>query len=81
MSEVSIQKALQMSASALLAFARTNTLSRAELAVVIDDLAAARRAPGRTRKQAYDEFVTRNPLGIELYQVFAAMAGSEPLTS
>ena len=79
MGDVSVQKALQMSASALLAFVRTNTLSRAELALVIDDLAAARRAPGRTRKQAYDDFVTKNALGIELYQAFAAMARSEPV--
>ena len=81
MSDVSVQKALQMSAAALLAFVRTNTLSRAELALVIDDLAAARRVPGRTRKQAYDDFVTKNALGIELHRVFAAMVGPEALAS
>ncbi len=58
-----------MSAPALLAFARHNGLSRAELEVVIADLAAAKRAPGRSRQEGYDDFITRDGLGIELYRL------------
>jgi hypothetical protein len=36
------------------------------LELVIADLAAAKRAPGRTRKEGYDDFVTRDGLGVEL---------------
>jgi hypothetical protein len=65
-SPVRVQRALQMSAPALLAFVRHKGLSRAELELVIADLAAAKRAPGRTRKEGYDDFVTRDGLGVEL---------------
>jgi hypothetical protein len=61
-----VQRALQMSPPALLAFVRHQGLSRAELELVIADLAAAKRAPGRTRKEGYNDFVTRDGLGIEL---------------
>jgi len=76
-SEVSVQSALQMSAPSLLVFARNKRLSRSELGIVIEDLAAARRAPGRTRKQGYNDFVTQDALGIELHRLFAA-AGADP---
>jgi hypothetical protein len=65
-SPVRVQRALQMSPPALLAFVRQQGLSRAELELVIADLAAAKRAPGRTRKEGYNDFVTRDGLGIEL---------------
>src|SRR5215472_15010873 len=52
-----VQRALQMSAPALLAFVQRKGLSRAELEVVIADLSAAKRAPGRTRQQGYDDYV------------------------
>jgi hypothetical protein len=68
MSEALIQRALQMSAPVLLAFVKKRVLSRAQLRLVIEDLAAARRAPGQTRKQAYDNFVTNDTLGIELHR-------------
>jgi hypothetical protein len=74
MNDVSIQKALQMSPPALLAFVRTKALSRSELRVVIDDLAAARRVPGQTRTQAYLDFVTADALGRELYEALNAVA-------
>lgn len=64
-----MQRALQMWAPALLAFVRQNGLSRAELELVIEDLAAAKRAPGKTRQEGYDDFVTRNGIGIELYRL------------
>jgi hypothetical protein len=73
MSEALIQRALQMSAPALLASVRKRVLSRAQLRLVIEDLDAARRAPGQTRKQAYDDFVTKDTLGIEL-RILAATA-------
>ena len=72
MSEVLIQRALQMSAPALLSFVRKRALSRAQLRLVIEDLAAAKRVPGQTRKQGYDDFVTKDTLGIELHRVLAA---------
>jgi hypothetical protein len=74
MSEALIQRALQMSAPALLAFVKERVLSRAQLRLVIEDLAAARRAPGQTRKQGYDGFVTKDTLGIELHRILAATA-------
>jgi hypothetical protein len=74
MSEVLIQRALQMSAPTLLSFVRKKALSRAQLRLVIEDLAAARRVPSQTRKQAYDEFVTKDTLAIELHRILAATA-------
>jgi len=74
MSEVLIQRALQMPASTLLSFVRKRALSRAQLRLVVEDLAAARRAPGQTRKQGYDDFVTKDTLGIELHRILAAPA-------
>ena len=53
----------------LLAFVQRRRLSRAELEVVIADLAAAKRAPGRTRQQGYDDYVSRDGLGMELYRL------------
>jgi hypothetical protein len=70
MNEVLIQRALRMSAPTLLEFVKNRGLSRAELQLVIEDLAAAKRTPGRTRKQGYDDFVTKDALGIELYRIF-----------
>jgi len=72
-SEVLIQRALQMSGPSLLAFVKNDGLSRAELKIVIDDLAAAKRAKGQTRKQAHNEFITRDELGVELYRHFVAV--------
>jgi hypothetical protein len=77
MSDISVQRALQMSAPALLAWVRANKLSRKELALVIDDLAAAKRAPGRTRKQGYEDFVTWDALGIELYRTLFEKADAD----
>jgi hypothetical protein len=59
-SPVRVQRAL--SAAALLAFVRQNGLSRAELELVIEDLATAKRAPGKTRQEGYDDFVTPSPI-------------------
>ena len=69
MRELQVQRALQMSGQALLAFVKDNGLSRAELEVVIKDLAAAKRAPGRSRQQGYADFITQNRLGVELYRL------------
>ena len=69
MRELQVQRALQMSGQALLAFVKDNGLSRAELEVVIKDLAAAKRAPGRSRQQGYAHFITQNRLGVELYRL------------
>jgi hypothetical protein len=65
-SPVRVQRALQMPAPASLAFVRHKGLSRAELELVIADLAAAKRAPGRIRQEGYDDFVTQDRLGVEL---------------
>jgi uncharacterized protein (DUF2336 family) len=78
MNAVSIQRALQMSPPALLAFVKTNRLSLDELALVIDDLAAAKRSLGRTRRQGYHDFVTKDALGIELYRIFSERAAPAP---
>ena len=63
-----------MAAPVLLAFVKKRVLSRAQLRLVIEDLAAARRAPGQTRKQGYDDFVTKDTLGIELHRILTATA-------
>lgn len=68
-SPLRVQRALLMSAPALLTFVRGQGLSRAELEVVIADLATAKRGPGRTRRQAYDDYISRDGLGIELYRL------------
>jgi len=69
MGELQVQRALRMSGQALLAFVKNNGLSRAELEVVIKDLAAAKRAPGRSRQQGYADFITQDRLGVELYRL------------
>ena len=68
-SPLRVQRALLMSAPALLAFVRGKGLSRAELEVVIADLAAAKRGPGRTRQQTYDDYISQDALSIELYRL------------
>jgi hypothetical protein len=78
MSEVLIQRMLQMSAPALLAFVKNRSLSRAHLRLVIEDLAAARRAVGQTRRQGYEDFVTKDTLGIELHRILGT---ARPLNS
>jgi hypothetical protein len=60
--------ALQMSGRALLAFVKDMGLSRVELEIVIADLVAARRAAGRTRQEGYNDFITQDKLGVELYR-------------
>ena len=59
----------------LLAFVKANGLSRAQLDLVIEDLAAAKRMPGRSRKQSYNDFIMTDALGIELYRIYAESAG------
>lgn len=67
-----IQRALQVSHRSLLAFVEKKELSRDELMAIIDDLASAKRVRGQTRKQAYDDFTTKDVLGIELYRHYIA---------
>jgi hypothetical protein len=67
-SEARVQTALQMSGRPLLALVKDGGLFRAELEIVIADLAAAKRAAGRTRQEGYNDFITRDSLGIELYR-------------
>ena len=74
MSEILIQRVLQMPAPALLAFVKNRGLSRAQLRLVIEDLAAARRAAGQTRRQGYEDFVTKDTFGTELHRILAATA-------
>jgi len=57
-----------MSGQALLAVVKDNGLSRAELEVVIKDLAAAKRAPGRSKQEGYSDFISQDKLGVELYR-------------
>ena len=73
-SPVRVQRALQMSGRALLAYVQNEGLSRAELELVITDLATAKRAPGRTRQEGYDDFVTQDGLGIELHRLLVTAA-------
>jgi hypothetical protein len=35
---------------------------------VIADLAGAKRTAGRTRQEGYNDFITQNKLGVELYR-------------
>jgi hypothetical protein len=67
-SEARVQTALQMSGRSLLALVQDDGLSRAKLEIVIADLAAAKRAAGRTRREGYNDFITRDRLGVELYR-------------
>jgi hypothetical protein len=67
-SETRVQTALQMSRRALLALVKDDGLSRTELEIGIADLAAAKRAAGRTRQEGYNDFITRDNLGVELYR-------------
>jgi hypothetical protein len=72
MKAVLVERALQMSRRSLLALVKNNELSRDELRVVISDLAAAKREKDQTRKQAYDAFITKDALGMELHRHYTA---------
>jgi hypothetical protein len=73
-----IEKGLSMfnkSESDLVAFCKTDQISKAQLSELIETAALKYRKRGESREQAYTAFITADPLGIELYQVMKAAPG------
>lgn len=75
--ETVIQRAARMSGRELVAFARTDGISKPELGQLIDDLAEAQRERGETTAQAYTQYITADPVGRELFQVFKNAPGPD----
>jgi hypothetical protein len=72
-----IQKAMQMPERELVAFAKTDAISKAQLSQLIDDLAQAKRARGESREIAFTKFVTEDALGRDLFQIMKAAPGRD----
>jgi len=72
-----ISKALRMNERDLIAFAKTDAISKAELSQVIDDMAQQRRQRGETREIAYTKFITEDPLGRDLFATMRAASGRD----
>ncbi len=71
-----IQKAMQMPERELVAFAKTDSISKAQLSQLIDDLAQAKRQRGESREQAFAKFI-EDPLGRDLFQIMKAAPGRD----
>jgi hypothetical protein len=67
-----IQKAQQMPERQMIVFCKTDAISKQELSVLIDDLAQAKRERGESREQAFSKFITRDPLGRDLFAIHQA---------
>jgi hypothetical protein len=67
-----IQKLQQLPDEDMVAICKTDMVSRAQLSVLIDNLANARREPGASRQQKYAKFVTGTDLGQQLFAVLKA---------
>ena len=72
-----ISKAAAMPERELIAFAKTDAISKAELGQLIDDLAQEARTRGESRAQAYTKFITEDPCGRELFAVHQSARGRD----
>ena len=70
-----IQKAQQMGERQMVEFCKTDAITKAQLGILIDDLAQAKRAGGESREQAFTKFITEDPLGRDLFKVHQSSAG------
>jgi hypothetical protein len=69
-----IQKAQQMPERQMIAFCKTDGISKQQLSVLIDDLAQAKRERGESREQAFSKFVCDDPLGQGLFSILKSAA-------
>src|SRR5271169_2775026 len=76
MSDV-ISKAAAMPERELVAFAKTDGISKVQLCQLIEDKAEALRQRGESRETAYTKFITEDPLGRELHLIAKAAAGPD----
>jgi hypothetical protein len=72
-----IEKAARMPERQLVEFAKTDSISKAELGVLIADKAEARRRDGESREQAYTRFICSDPLGRDLFAIHQAARGPD----
>jgi hypothetical protein len=72
-----ISKALNMRERELIEFAKTDQISKAELGLVIEDMAQARRERNQSREQAFAHFIQHDPLGCDLYKIFREAPGRD----
>jgi formate-dependent phosphoribosylglycinamide formyltransferase (GAR transformylase) len=72
-----IAKAMAMPERELIAFVKTDAISKQELGVLIDDMAQAKHRDGESRQQAYARFVTQNPIVQDLFKIHQAAPGPD----
>jgi hypothetical protein len=77
MNTIDIEKIAAMPANLMVAFVKTSTMKRHEVYELIDKLAQDRREPGQSSHSAFAKFITRDPLGMELYQINKLLPGSD----
>jgi hypothetical protein len=69
-----IQKAQQMPERQMIAFCKTDAISKQQLFTLIDDLAQVKRERGESRAQSFTKFITGDPLGQRLFAIHQAAA-------
>jgi hypothetical protein len=67
-----LQKAQQMPERQMIAFCKTDAISKRELSALIDDLAQSKRERGESREQSFTKFITGDPLGRDLFAIHQA---------
>jgi hypothetical protein len=72
-----MEKVARMPERDLLAFAKSDAISKPELSQLIHDKAEALRKDGETREQAFVRYITSNPEGRDLYQIMKAASGPD----
>ncbi len=72
-----IEKMAGMNERELIAFAKTDKVSKAELGVLIDDMAAAQRERGESFEQSFTRLITEDRAGAALYKIFHEAPGRD----
>lgn len=72
-----IEKAAGMNEREMLAFVKTDRISKQDLGILINDLAQKQRARGESREVAYTRFICDDVFGKELFAVHQAAAGPD----
>jgi hypothetical protein len=72
-----IEKVAALPPRLMVAFVKTSTMKRHEIYQLICALAEDRREPGQSSHSAFAKFITRDPLGMDLYQINKSMPGSD----
>jgi hypothetical protein len=72
-----IEKAAGFGEREMISFVKSGEMKRHEVYALIEKLALDRRRDGETRASAVTRFITKDPLGMDLFQVQKAMPGKD----